>query len=91
MTDQSAAGMPNAEETIQRIREMNERMIEKSKEAGLASLDAYEKALTNMVELQEQTAGASQLEWVNALATAHARYVQDVSKAYTDAARKMLS
>lgn len=80
-----------AEAAAERIREMNERMIEKSKEAGLASLDAYEKALSSMVDLQEQTAGASQLEWVNALATAHARYVQDVSKAYTDAARKMLS
>lgn len=80
-----------AEETIKRINEMNERLIEVSKKAGNASLDAYEKALENMVALQEQTAGASQLEWVNALATAHARYVQDVSKAYTDAARTMLN
>ncbi len=80
-----------AEETVSRIREMNERLITGSRAAGLASLDAYEKALENMVTLQEQTAGATQLEWVNALTTAHARYVQDVSKAYTDAARELIT
>ena len=80
-----------AEDAVSRIREMNERLITSSRQAGLASLDAYEKALENMVQLQEQTAGATQLEWVNALATAHARYVQDVSKAYTDAAREMIN
>ena len=83
-------GMPGAEETVARIREMNERIIETSRQAGRASLDAYERALENLVSLQEQTAGASQLDWVDALAGAHARYVRDVSKAYTDAARSML-
>lgn len=80
-----------AEDQLHRIREMNERIIEGSRSAGLASLDAYENALENLLQLQEQTAGASQIEWVNALAHAHARYVQDVSKAYTSAAREMLS
>lgn len=70
---------------------MNERIIEGSRAAGNASLDAYEKALENLVQLQEQTAGASQLDWVTALAQAHARYVQDVSKAYTNAARELLN
>lgn len=80
-----------AEDQLNRIRNMNERIIEGSRAAGLSSLDAYENALENLLQLQEQTAGASQIEWVNALATAHARYVQDVSKAYTSAAREMLN
>ncbi|GAB96678.1 putative membrane protein [Kineosphaera limosa] len=87
-TNQATAA---AEETVSRIRDMNERIIEGSRNAGIASLDAYEKALENLVQLQEQTAGASQLDWVNALAQAHAKYVQDVSKAYTDAARDLLN
>ncbi len=78
------------EQTVARIRQMNEQLIAQSKDAGIVSLDAYERALDSMVKLQAETAGASQLEWVNALATAHARYVQDVSKAYTDAARNLL-
>ena len=89
--DATAQATAAAEDAVSRIREMNERIIASSRQAGIASLDAYEKALENMVQLQEQTAGASQLEWVNALATAHARYVQDVSKAYPDAAREMMN
>ena len=89
--DATAQATAAAEETVARIREMNERIITGSRAAGLASLDAYENALQNLVQLQEQTAGASQLDWVNALAQAHARYVQDVSKAYTSAARELLN
>lgn len=93
MTDTSGsqAAVQAAEDTIKRIREMNEQLIERSKATGIASLDAYERTLESMVALQEQTSGASQIEWVDALAKAHAKYVQDVSKAYTDAARSMLS
>lgn len=91
MADPTANASKAAEDVVNRIREMNEKLIEQSKAAGRANLDAYEKTLENMLELQEKTAGASQLDWVNALASAHARYVQDVSKAYTDAAREMLS
>ena len=80
-----------AEDQLKRIRDMNEQIIQSSRSAGLASLDAYENALENLLHLQEQTAGASQIEWVNALAHAHARYVQDVTKAYTSAAREMLN
>ena len=35
-------------------------------------------------------AGASQLDWVSNIATAHAKFVQDVSAAYVSAAREML-
>lgn len=79
------------EETAQRIRQMTEQLIANSKQAGIANLDAYEKSLASMLEMSERTAGATGLEWVDALATAHARWVQDVSKAYTDAARTMLT
>ena len=35
-------------------------------------------------------AGASQLDWVSALASTYAAFVQDVSGAYTKAARDLL-
>jgi hypothetical protein len=77
------------EETVQRIRELNERFIESAKAAGNTSLDAYEKALQSMVEFQERAAGASQLDWVASIASAHAKFVQDLSSAYVSAAREM--
>jgi hypothetical protein len=78
------------EDTIKRIEEMNRRMIESSKSAGLVALDAYEKALQSMLEFQEKVAGASQLDWVSALASAHAQFVGDISAAYIKAARESL-
>ena len=78
------------EETAARVRQLNERLIESSKSAGTATLDAYERALKSLVDFGEKVAGASQLEWVSALAQMHAGFVRDVSAAYTKAARDLL-
>jgi hypothetical protein len=80
----------SVDETINRIKEMNDRMIESSKSAGRVALDAYEKALQSMLDFQEKVAGASQLDWVSALASTHAQFVQDVSAAYIKATRETL-
>ena len=79
------------EEAAARVRELNESLIERSKEAGTTTLDAYERALKSLVDFEEKVAGASQLEWVSALAQTHAAFVRDVSAAYTKAARELLS
>src|SRR5689334_25092593 len=78
------------EEAVHRIRELNERLIDGAKAAGSTALDAYEKTLQNMVDFEEKVAGASQLDWVSALAQAHAGFVRDMSAAYTKAAREVL-
>jgi hypothetical protein len=78
------------EEAADRVRALNERVIEASKSAGLVSLDAYEKALQSFIDFEEKVAGATQLDWVNALATTHVKFVQEVSAAYTKAAREAL-
>jgi hypothetical protein len=79
------------EEATKRIRDLNERIMESSKAAGLTTLDAYEKALKNMLDFEQKVAGASQLDWVSAIASTYALFVQDVSAAYTKAARDLLS
>ena len=94
MTDPGgdAAANINAatEDAVQRIRELTERFIESAKAAGNQSLDAYEQSLRTLVEFEEKAAGASQLDWVSNIATAHAKFLQDVSAAYVSAARNML-
>jgi hypothetical protein len=85
-SDASAA----ADEAVQRIRDLTERFIQSAKSAGNVSLDAYEKSLQNLVDFQERAAGATQLDWVSTIATAHAKFIQDVSSAYVSAAREML-
>jgi hypothetical protein len=79
------------DDAARRIRDLNERLIESSKAAGLTALDAYEKALKSLVDFEQKVAGASQLDWVSALAETYATFVQDVSSAYTKAARDLLS
>ncbi len=79
------------EDAAARVRELNERIIAGSKAAGLTTLDAYEKALTSLVDFEQKVAGASQLDWVTALAQTHATFVQDVTAVYTKAARDLLA
>ena len=79
-----------AEETAQRIRDLPEQFIERAKAAGNATLDAYEQSLQNLLDLQQKSASDSQLDWVSSIATAHAKFVQDMNAAYVSAAREML-
>ena len=80
----------SAEEAVKRIRDLNERLIESSKSAGLVALEAYEKSLQSMAEFEEKIATSSQLDWVSTIASTQAKFVQDVSSAYTSAARDLL-
>ncbi|MGH3218075.1 MAG: hypothetical protein ACRDPY_05000 [Streptosporangiaceae bacterium] len=90
----TTSGIPNplaaTEATTERIRALNEQIIGSAKTAGQASLDAYEKALQSLVDFEQKATNASQLEWVSAVASAHAKFVQDVSAAYVSAARATL-
>ena len=87
----AAANMAAAtDETVQRIRELTERFMESAKSAGNQTLDAYEQSLRTLVEFQEKAASASHLDWVSSVATAQAKFLQDVSSAYVSAARTML-
>jgi hypothetical protein len=93
-TDMGAEAAANinaaSEQAVARIRELTDRFIESAKSAGNQNLDAYEQSLRTLVEFQERAAGASQLDWVSSIAAAHAKFVDDVSKAYVTAARDML-
>lgn len=78
------------EATVARIREFNEKLIETSKASGNVALDSYEKALKSMLDFQMQMANASQVEWLNTVASTQVQFVQDISDAYTKAARELL-
>lgn len=89
-TKESSTAAFDVDATTERIRALNEKVLTAAKHSGNLSLDAYEKTLTEIVDFEQKVAGASQLDWVNALASAHATFVTDVTKAYTKAAREAL-
>jgi hypothetical protein len=79
-----------ANETSDRIRDLNERIISASKEAGGAYLDAYEKALESIADYQEQVAKQTDVEWVSTIVDAQARFTRELTKVYVSTGREFL-
>lgn len=72
------------------MRKLNERIIEAGRDAGESTLSSYEKALKTIASSLERGPGSSDIEWISNLATAQAKFIRDVTAAWTAAARKML-
>lgn len=90
-----AAATANAAEArldaaAQRVRKLNERIIEAGKEAGETTLTSYEKALKAIAATIERRADSSEIDWISNLATTQAKFIRDVTDAWTKAAREML-
>lgn len=87
----SIPSMPqDGDEAVQRIKELNDRMIEMARKNGLTWLQAYENILNTMLHLQQRAAAATQLEWINALTTANSDFMREMSAAYFRAVREQL-
>lgn len=83
--------LPSIEEATQQVLDLNVRMIESSKSAALAALDAFEKALQSVGELEQKAASATKVDWVSAAAASHTKFMTDVSAPYTKAVRDLLN
>jgi hypothetical protein len=79
-----------AEETIERIRALNEQILEKSSEYGAGFLDAYEQSMETFAEYQSRAAEGTDVEWVSQIAKAQADFTREVAKLTTTAARQFL-
>ena len=87
----STPGMPKeADVAAQRVKELSDHMLELTKKNGLAWLEAYEKVLGNMVQLQQRAIASTQIEWINALATTNANFMREMSAAYFKTVREGL-
>ena len=87
----STPSMPqDADEAVRRVKELSDRLIELTKKNGISWLEAYEKTLNRMLELQQQASAATQIEWINTLATANADFMREMSAAYFQTAREQL-
>jgi hypothetical protein len=78
------------EAAAQRLRKLNERIISAGKDAGETTLSNYEKALKAIANAVERGPGSSDIEWISHLANAQAKFIRDVTKAWTSAARDVL-
>jgi hypothetical protein len=79
----STPSMPqDADEAVKRVKELSDRLIELTKKNGIGWLEAYEKSLTRMLQLQERAAAATQIEWINTLAATNADFMREMSAVY---------
>lgn len=90
MTETAANFAPDIEAAAERIKKTSDRVLELSKENGLAWLEAYEKMLNGVLKLEEETAKDLGADWINTLVTTQADVVREMSGAFLTAAKDRL-
>jgi hypothetical protein len=78
------------EDTAERLRELNERIIDASKKSGRAYLEAYEANLKAIAEYQAKLASASEVDWVSTLLNAQADFTREIARAAAAQSREFL-
>jgi hypothetical protein len=88
----ASTGSPEArlEAAAERLRKLNERIIEAGKQTGETTLSSYEKALKAIAGAVERGPGSSDIDWISQVATTQAKFIRDVTELWTSAARNML-
>lgn len=79
-----------AQETVDRIRDLNERIVENARKAGNTYLDAYESMLNTIVSYQEGLANATPVDWVQSVLEAQANFTREIGNLYASSARDAL-
>jgi hypothetical protein len=73
-----------------RLADLSQRLVESSKIAGLAGLDACDKAVSGVVAFERSIADVTPFGWMSAIANTHATFVREMTSAYTEGARALL-
>ncbi len=69
---------------------LNAEIVTSATSVGSSVVDGYEKALTDLADFEPRITGATQLDWVQAIAAAHTKFVTRLASTYANAARAVL-
>ncbi len=78
------------EAIAERVRKLNERIIEVGREAGGNTLASYEKALKAIATGVSKGSAKDEIEWIQQLAASQAKFVRDITDSWAKAARDRL-
>ncbi len=78
------------EAAVMRVQELSEQVTAQARENGLSWLEGYEKVLKNLLDLEEEAAKTTGVEWATTLATAHAKVVRETSEVFVQTLSKQL-
>jgi hypothetical protein len=79
------------EPSVERMQELNERLLETSRRFSKAYLDTTEKTVNGLADLEVKLADATNIEFVSTVASAHAEITRDLAGAYVSTARELLT
>jgi len=78
------------EAIAERLRKLNEKIIEVGREAGESTLASYEKALKTIATGVQQSPAKDEIEWIQHLAASQAKFVREITDSWAKAARDRL-
>ena len=79
------------EEAIERIRQLNEQILQASRQWGLGFLDAYEQNMRTFAEFQDKAAeSVGDVEWISQVVKAQADFTREITKLTAQTARRLL-
>ncbi len=92
MAPESSTDIPAdaTRETVDRIRELNEGIVEAARKAGSSYLDAYERTLKTIADYQAKMAEATPIDWVQNVIEAQATFTREIGNLYASTAREFL-
>jgi hypothetical protein len=89
-TKASAAASKETETAAERIRELNEQVLDFGKKAGLQFLEAYETNMKTFADYHDKVADAAQIKWVATAARAQANFTREITRVYSTTTRDLL-
>ena len=70
------------EAAAKRVEELSEQVAAQAKANGLVWLEGYEKVLHDLLDLEEEAAKKTGVDWASTLFTAHANFVRETSEEF---------
>lgn len=86
-TDQTSSPIDTG---VQRIRELNERIIAAAKRSGEQAVKTYEEALANLAEAVE-TSGDRSADWIQQFTRAQSAFIRSLAERFPDALERILT
>ncbi len=78
------------EQAADRIRDLNEQVLDFGHRAGIGFLEAYEQNLQTFADYQDKVADQSKIDWIANVARAQANFTREITRVYTTSARDLL-
>jgi len=78
------------EAATERVRELSDKMFTAAKQTGNMSLDAYAQTVQTVLDFGQKVADSTKVDQISELAKSQASIINEVTNAYTQAARELL-